>query len=79
MLLPAFAAAFLGETAIRPGQFNVWGSFVAVYFLVTGVTGLELLGVSGWVEQVFYGLALVLAVTIVQLISLVRRRHGQHS
>ena len=46
-LLPAFAAAFLGSTTIKPGQFNVWGSFVAVYFLVTGVTGLQLLGYTG--------------------------------
>jgi ribose transport system permease protein len=61
-LLPAFAAAFLGATAITPGRFNAWGSFIAVYFLVTGITGLELLGLSGWIEQVFYGASLVAAV-----------------
>jgi ribose transport system permease protein len=63
-LLPAFAAAFLGATAIRPGEFNPWGSFVAVYFLVTGITGLQLMGLAGWIEQVFYGASLVIAVTI---------------
>ncbi|MGH9065412.1 MAG: ABC transporter permease [Acidimicrobiales bacterium] len=63
-LLPAFAAAFLGATAIRPGRFNPWGTFVAVYFLVTGITGLELLGLSGWVQDVFYGGALVIAVAL---------------
>jgi ribose transport system permease protein len=31
-LLPAFAAAFLGSTAIYPGRFNPWGAFVAVFF-----------------------------------------------
>jgi ribose transport system permease protein len=61
-LLPAFAAAFLGATAITPGRFNPWGTFIAVYFLVTGVTGLNLLGLTGWVEQVFYGASLVVAV-----------------
>lgn len=61
-LLPAFAAAFLGSTAITPGRFNPWGTFIAVYFLVTGVTGLNLLGLTGWVEQVFYGASLVVAV-----------------
>ena len=39
MLLPAFAAAFLGSTTIMPGQFNPWGAFLSVYFLVTGITG----------------------------------------
>jgi len=68
-LLPAFAAAFLGETAIRPGQFNVWGSFVAVYFLVTGITGLQLMGAARWVEDAFYGAALVVAVAAAQLVA----------
>ncbi len=68
-LLPAFASAFLGATAIRPGRFNPWGTFVAVYFLVTGITGLELLGYTGWVEQVFYGGSLVAAVSFGRLVS----------
>ena len=63
-LLPAFAAAFLGSSVFEPGRFNAWGTFVAVYFLVTGVTGLELLGVAGWIEQVFYGSSLILAVAV---------------
>ncbi|MEA2386599.1 MAG: ribose transport system permease protein [Thermoleophilaceae bacterium] len=66
-LLPAFAGAFLGAAAIRPGEFNPWGSFVAVYFLVTGITGLQLLGLAGWVEQVFYGASLLIAVTLSQI------------
>jgi ribose transport system permease protein len=66
-LLPAFAAAFLGSTALIPGRFNAWGSFVAVYFLVTGITGLQYLGYAGWPEQVFYGSSLVIAVTLSHL------------
>ncbi|HXW81366.1 MAG TPA: ABC transporter permease [Acidimicrobiales bacterium] len=72
LLLPAFAGAFLGSTVITPGRFNPWGSFIAVYFLVTGITGLELLGLSGWIEDAFYGASLVVAVTLSRLIS--RRR-----
>ena len=72
-LLPAFAAAFLGTTAIMPGRFNAWGSFIAVYFLVTGVTGLALFGLQSWVQNVFYGGALILAVTLSQL---ARRREA---
>lgn len=70
-LLPAFAAAFLGSTVVMPGRFNPWGSVIAIYFLITGITGLQLLGLSGWIEQVFYGGALIVAVT---LSTLVRRR-----
>ena len=64
LVLPAFAAAFLGATTIIPGRFNAWGTFVAVYFLATGIVGLQLLGLSGWIEQVFYGGALILAVAL---------------
>jgi ribose transport system permease protein len=67
-LLPAFAAVFLGSTSIVPGRFNPWGSLVAVYFLVTGITGLMFLGVSSFVQDMFYGGALVLAVTLSQLV-----------
>lgn len=76
-LLPAFAGAFLGQTAIRPGRFNPWGTFIAVYFLVTGITGLELLGFSGWVQDVFYGGSLVIAVALGRLAAL-RRAATSH-
>jgi len=66
-LLPAFAAAFLGSTCIIPGRFNAVGTFVAVYFLVTGITGLQYEGFAGWPEQVFYGASLVIAVTLSHL------------
>jgi ribose transport system permease protein len=65
-LLPAFAAAFLGATTIMPGRFNPFGSIAAVYFLVTGITGLQLLGVQTFVQQLFYGGALILAVALSQ-------------
>ncbi len=67
-LLPAFAAGFLGSTSIRPGRFNPWGAMLAVYFLVVGITGLVFLGVSSFVQDMFYGGALVLAVTLSQLV-----------
>jgi ribose transport system permease protein len=63
-LLPAFAAAFLGSTTISPGRLNVWGAVVAVYFLITGITGLQLLGAPAYVQQVFYGGILVVAVAL---------------
>jgi ribose transport system permease protein len=67
-LLPAFAAAFLGATSITPGRFNPIGSVIAVYFLVTGITGLSILGISTFVQDLFYGGALVIAVVLSQLV-----------
>ena len=63
-LLPTFAATFLGTAAVQPGRFNPIGTFIAIYFLATGILGLELLGAAGWVADVFYGGALVIAVAI---------------
>jgi len=67
-LLPAFAAAFLGATTIVPGRFNPWGATLSVYFLVTGITGLTFLGIRTFVQELFYGGALVVAVTLSQLV-----------
>jgi ribose transport system permease protein len=63
-LLPAFAAAFLGATSIRPGRFNAIGTFVAVYLLAAGITGLQQLGAASYVDQFFYGAALLIAVAL---------------
>jgi len=63
-LLPAYAAVFLGATSIRPGRFNALGVGIAVYFLATGVNGLQLLGAADYVQQLFYGAALIIAVVL---------------
>jgi ribose transport system permease protein len=60
--LPAFASVFLGTVAVVPGRFNPLGMFIAVYFLITGIFGLQLLGYQGWVTDAFYGVVLVAAV-----------------
>ena len=67
-LLPAFAAAFLGSTTLKIGRFNPWGTVIAVYFLVTGITGLQLMGAQQYVQQLFYGGALVIAVVLSKII-----------
>lgn len=67
-LLPAFAAAYLGATAIIPGRFNPWGAVISVYFLSTGITGLTMLGIPLWVTSAFNGAALILAVTVSQFV-----------
>jgi ribose transport system permease protein len=68
LLLGAFAGVFLGTAAIEPGRPNVIGTVVAILFLITGITGLELIGISSWVSNVFYGGALVIAVTLARVV-----------
>ncbi len=67
-LLPAFAACFLGSTTLKIGRFNPWGTFIALYFIVTGTTGLQLLGAQNYVQQLFYGAALIIAVILSKLL-----------
>jgi ribose transport system permease protein len=67
-LLPTFAAVFLGTVAVVPGRFNPIGMLIAAYFLITGVFGLQLLNFTGWVTEVFYGVALIVAVTVSHLL-----------
>jgi ribose transport system permease protein len=74
-LLPAFAAAFLGATSIVPGRFNPFGAMLSVYFLVTGITGLTMMGVDSYVQNLFYGGGLIVAVALSQL---VRNRQPQN-
>jgi ribose transport system permease protein len=75
LLLPAVAAAFLGATSIVPGKFNPFGAMISVYFLVTGISGLTMLGISSYVQNLFYGGGLVAAVALSQL---VRNRQPQN-
>jgi len=77
LLLPAYAAAFLGLTTIQPGRFNAIGAGIAVYFLATGVAGLELLGAQNYVQDLFYGAILVIAVVISRVLA--KRRYGTNT
>jgi ribose transport system permease protein len=63
-LLPAFSAVFLGATQIVPGRFNVRGTFLAVYVLAIGVKGLQLTVAAPWVDDLFTGVTLILAVAL---------------
>jgi ribose transport system permease protein len=61
-LLPAFAGALLGATVIKPGRVNVWGTLVAVAVLAVIVAGLNQLGAPFFVEPLFNGVMLIVAV-----------------
>jgi ribose transport system permease protein len=74
--LNALAACFLGSTTIRPGQFNVPGTIVGVFFVAVGVNGLTLAGASDWVEPVFNGASIMVAVALSAILA---RRRGLSS
>jgi ribose transport system permease protein len=63
-LLPAYAAAFLGVTTYRGGRYNVVGTMVGLLLLGIGFNGLSLYGVPFWVEPVFNGGVLLIAVLV---------------
>ena len=62
LLLPAYAASFLGVTAYRPGYYNIPGAIIAILLLAVGFNGLNLLGAPFWVQPIFNGAVLIVAV-----------------
>jgi len=54
----------LGATQIKAGRVNVLGTLIAVYLLATGVDGLQLAGAPSYIDTLFGGVALLVAVTL---------------
>ena len=73
-LFPALAAVFLGQTAIRPGLNNVWGTVFGVFLVAVAVNGLQLVGAQDWVTPVFNGGALIVSVALSTLTGRARAR-----
>ncbi len=63
-LLPALVGAFLGSTTIKPGRVNVWGTVVGVSILAIGISGIQQFGGSFWIEPLFNGVTLLVAIGI---------------
>lgn len=63
-LLPALVGAFLGSTTIKPGRVNVWGTIIGVAILAVGISGIQQFGGSFWVEPLFNGSTLLIAIGI---------------
>jgi ribose transport system permease protein len=61
-LIPAFAGALLGRTTVKPGRPNIWGTVIGVFVLAIGITGLELYGGAFYVDNLFDGSTLIVAV-----------------
>jgi ribose transport system permease protein len=63
-LLPALVGAFLGSTTIKPGRVNVWGTVIGVMVLAVGISGIQQFGGSFFVEPLFNGATLLVAIGI---------------
>ncbi|MBN9067340.1 MAG: ABC transporter permease [Rhizobiaceae bacterium] len=61
-LLPALVGAFLGSTTIKPGRVNVWGTVWGVAILAVGISGIQQLGGAFFVEPLFNGMMLLIAI-----------------
>ncbi len=63
-LLPALVGTFLGTTTIKPGRVNVLGTVVGVLVLAIGISGIQQLGGAFFVEPLFNGITLVVAIAL---------------
>lgn len=62
LLLPAYAAAFLGASTLKPGEFHIGGTVIGVLLSSVTVTGLTMVNVAFWISYIVQGGILLLAV-----------------
>jgi len=60
----AAGGVFLGATAVRPGRFNLWRTVFGATLVAISVSGLTLTGAADWMDPVFNGSALAVAVCL---------------
>jgi ribose transport system permease protein len=75
LLFPAVAAVFFGASQLK-GSPNVWGTIIAVYVLAFGIKGIGLRYPReiDWIQPLFEGLTLIIAVAIASRQSIIRVR-----
>lgn len=78
-LFPALAAVFLGQTAIQPGQYNVWGTILGVFLVAVAVAGFTLMGADSWIQALFNGLALLVSVAVSTYMARARDRRAREA
>ena len=63
-LMSSFAGALMGSVAFKPGKVNVFGTICAVLIMAFTVAGLQQMGAQYFVEPLFNGGMLILAVSL---------------
>jgi ribose transport system permease protein len=76
-LLPALVGAFLGSTTIKPGRVNVWGTIVGVAILAVGISGIQQIGGAFFIEPLFNGVTLLIAIGLAGYSQKRRGRSGR--
>jgi len=64
-LLDGLATVFIGMTMLRPGMATVLGTFFGALFIGIVNNGLNLIGLDSYVQDIFKGAILIVAVSIV--------------
>lgn len=67
LMMYAVAAVFLGMTLLRSGQANIGGTLVGVAIIGVVQNGLNIIGVSTYIQQVLIGIIIVGAVLLAGL------------
>ena len=71
LLLPAYAAVFVGTTASRSGTPNIGGTFLGVAITGVIVNGLTIVGAEPFVQKIVTG-AIIIAAVLVRRFGMVR-------
>jgi ribose transport system permease protein len=74
LLLPAFAAAFLGSSILSDGKFTIIGSVLGTFLLAYATNGLQIAGVNFAAQPIFTAIVLIGAVGLTELLR--RRRQA---
>lgn len=69
LLLPSFAACFLGASMFRIGQFNIPGTIIGVLMAQVVINGLLLAGVADYATYFFQGFILIAAILFARFVS----------
>lgn len=64
LLLPPYAAAFLGAAVVGHGRFGAWRTLFGVIFIGALSTGLTVVGAPPWLSVLLEGLVLLIAVLL---------------
>jgi ribose transport system permease protein len=68
VLLPSYAAAFIGAAMFRLGQFNIPGTIVGVFIAVIASIGLTLMDVPSYTTYIFQGAILLAALGFARVV-----------